>query len=73
MQIQLFTPYLLVWEMFRNSVMDLCLIPCLERTYVLQTIATFQWPKFLSPVSPGSLSRTMILVLKGNMQIAWIL
>lgn len=56
MQILLFTPYLLMWEMCRNSVMDLWLIPCLEKTYVLQTSATFQWPRCLSPVSSGNVT-----------------
>jgi len=34
--------------------MDLCLIPCLEKTFVLQTSAAFQWPKCLSSISRGT-------------------
>lgn len=62
---------LLIVGMFRNSGMDLCLIPCLEMTSVLQISATFQWLKVCLAFLMVQSYRTMMSVLKGNRHIAW--
>lgn len=71
-QIQLFTPYLLVWEMFRNSVIYLCLVPCLRGTMCCKPVQHFNGQNVCLPFLLAENYQNYDINSE-NMPIAWLL